>query len=488
MSVKRASEIIEKWLAKDIRKDKVDYETTTLDLSDAALRSAGIENSELRKEIQNRILNPNFKSKLKSSVTMTHPNGKEYVVLSENYFPKTVKTLLAEGSISGTSITFSKGKVNPELRKAISRSKQGSGEFFLIPGSFSQTTKQNKKGYYKTSGFNTFEFSRELLKHAGLNIRQTGGRIDTGHMGKSSAEIGIDIQLREMVNGGTFAKTKNREITEKDNPLIIKMLTQELLDAVVVEVIEGGEDSLDKEINVRVSPQPSWLNRIQGATVEKADKKIKIQNLVGKIVEGIKEQVNENLAKDKKIDWTKEETSPTTMQRIDTILDKAIDGISSKTDKPKTSKIPVKIKTPKVNIKSKKVKLPKTKIKLPTTKAELSAFRLQDPRGRFTSLVNVQGLINALIRTQVARNMKPPALQYRTGRFSNSVNVTNLKFTREGNLTAFYTYMKYPYQTFERGYRQGNQYRDPRLLIDKSIREVAATYVHAKFNIQTRRM
>jgi hypothetical protein len=45
-------------------------------------------------------------------------------------------------------------------------------------------------------------------------------------------------------------------------------------------------------------------------------------------------------------------------------------------------------------------------------------------------------------------------------------------------ITAFYSYMKNPYATFSGGGQQ--QYprsRDPKLLISKSIREIAATQV-----------
>jgi hypothetical protein len=114
--------------------------------------------------------------------------------------------------------------------------------------------------------------------------------------------------------------------------------------------------------------------------------------------------------------------------------------------------------------------------------------RLQDPRGRFTSLVNVTSMINALLHGQLKQNMKAPALVYRSGRLASSVKVTQMSFTREGQVTAFYEYMKRPYQTFERGYKQGNEFRDPRRLIDKSIREVAEMYIHNKFDLRTRRM
>jgi hypothetical protein len=45
-------------------------------------------------------------------------------------------------------------------------------------------------------------------------------------------------------------------------------------------------------------------------------------------------------------------------------------------------------------------------------------------------------------------------------------------------LTAFYSYMKNPYSTFSQGGRQQNpRSRDPKLLISKSIRELAGAQV-----------
>jgi hypothetical protein len=41
--------------------------------------------------------------------------------------------------------------------------------------------------------------------------------------------------------------------------------------------------------------------------------------------------------------------------------------------------------------------------------------------------------------------------------------------------------MKNPYQTFEQGYRQGSEERDPRRLIDKSIRELATQFAIGRF-------
>ena len=69
-------------------------------------------------------------------------------------------------------------------------------------------------------------------------------------------------------------------------------------------------------------------------------------------------------------------------------------------------------------------------------------------------------------------------LNLRSGRFAESVKVERLTESRAGMITAFYTYMKNPYATFSEGGRQSKpRSRDPKLLISKSIREIAATQV-----------
>jgi hypothetical protein len=72
-------------------------------------------------------------------------------------------------------------------------------------------------------------------------------------------------------------------------------------------------------------------------------------------------------------------------------------------------------------------------------------------------------------------------LNYRTGRFAGSVKVESLSESRAGMITAFYSYMKNPYATFSQGGRQQNpKTRDPKLLISKSIREIAGQQVANK--------
>lgn len=101
------------------------------------------------------------------------------------------------------------------------------------------------------------------------------------------------------------------------------------------------------------------------------------------------------------------------------------------------------------------------------------------------NLTNLQNLINQHLQSVVSANMgngtQRSVLNYRTGRFAESVKVERMSESREGMITAFYSYMKNPYQTFEPGFRQGTpKTRDPKLLIAKSIREIAGTRVANK--------
>ena len=77
--------------------------------------------------------------------------------------------------------------------------------------------------------------------------------------------------------------------------------------------------------------------------------------------------------------------------------------------------------------------------------------------------------------------MKDPRLVNRTGRFAESARITDMVQTPQGFPSIGYTYMKYPYQTFEQGYAQGSPDRDPRRLIDFSIREIAAKHAIGRF-------
>lgn len=108
---------------------------------------------------------------------------------------------------------------------------------------------------------------------------------------------------------------------------------------------------------------------------------------------------------------------------------------------------------------------------------------------RMPSLTSLQVFINDNLQNVISANMgggtERNVLNYRTGRFAGSVKVESLSQSRQGMITAFYSYMKNPYQTFEAGFKQGSPIsRDPRLLISKSIRDIVATKVSNKLRAQ----
>ena len=85
--------------------------------------------------------------------------------------------------------------------------------------------------------------------------------------------------------------------------------------------------------------------------------------------------------------------------------------------------------------------------------------------------------------------MKSPGLINRTGRFASSVRITDISTTPKGFPSIGYTYDKTPYQIFEQGAGKrpwASEDRDPRKVIDRSIREIASEVLIGRFF--TRRM
>jgi hypothetical protein len=104
------------------------------------------------------------------------------------------------------------------------------------------------------------------------------------------------------------------------------------------------------------------------------------------------------------------------------------------------------------------------------------------------SLNNMLGIINTKLPGTVLDNMRAPGLESRTGKFAQSVRVTEVIQTSKGYPSVGYTYQKDPYQVYESssGTRFSDAKRDPRIVIDQSIREIAATMAMGR--LYTRRI
>jgi hypothetical protein len=88
-------------------------------------------------------------------------------------------------------------------------------------------------------------------------------------------------------------------------------------------------------------------------------------------------------------------------------------------------------------------------------------------------------MFNASLEEAIRDNMGSPALNYQTGRFAESVKVLSITPSIGTSGIIQYAYRKDPYQLYE-----GDGMRDPRLLIDKTLREQAAELALGKFTTQ----
>ena len=152
-------------------------------------------------------------------------------------------------------------------------------------------------------------------------------------------------------------------------------------------------------------------------------------------------------------------------------------------DLPNLAKLPIRRvlnkQAAKASVKKVQAELMNLKGKVRRAKAKVKQAVLPFAEVNLLSLTN---LLNLGLAEQIRQNMgtgdRRDVLNYRTGRFANSANVERLTMSKQGMITAFYTYMKNPYATFSVGGRQQfPRSRDPKLLISKSIRELAAQQV-----------
>ena len=141
-------------------------------------------------------------------------------------------------------------------------------------------------------------------------------------------------------------------------------------------------------------------------------------------------------------------------------------------------------KTIAVGSKNKK-KSPAPTLKKPVSRKLKVNYSPSNHAPQTYSLAGLQSILTATLNRRIKENMgtgnRKDILNLRSGRFAESVKVERLSESRAGMITAFYSYMRNPYATFSEGGRQ--QYprsRDPKLLISKTIREIAAEQAYAR--------
>lgn len=218
------------------------------------------------------------------------------------------------------------------------------------------------------------------------------------------------------------------------------------------------------------------INQRKGSVLETKEKRGLNKVVLRKLAEAIK-QTSTPLGNKISRLLTIGRSSPSLKDYIVSVVANTMMGTST----PKFTKTTRKDSSTKINTKIPViVGLHKNRVTV-TSKSKISS--LVD-KTRISS-INLLAILQAGINKQVAKNMgqgnEHRVLNYRTGRFAESVQVQRLSESRQGMITAFYSYMRNPYGTFSEGGRQQfPKSRDPKLLISKSVRELAAPIVGAR--------
>jgi len=230
----------------------------------------------------------------------------------------------------------------------------------------------------------------------------------------------------------------------------------------------------DDKGTVTVTLEAAAFNQQQGRTEELAFKR-KIQQDIKKAIEKL--DVIRQDGSDNAITRTRKKS----IKKVtDPFKKRGAKVVTEDTKIDKSSKMPVQL-SKKVQAKQQKSKGKRTPRSIPggpKTKERQSSFNIN----------TLLAILNQRLPDKVAGNMGAPRLENRTGRFASSVRVMDITQTRQGFPSIGYTYQRQPYGVFEAtsGSRFADQQRDPRTLIDASIREIAAEYALGR--IFTRRV
>lgn len=256
--------------------------------------------------------------------------------------------------------------------------------------------------------------------------------------------------------------SRDTELTDGFRRLVISL--KPLTDVVIAKAAQLQNVPSSKELSDQILGDARALNELASALV----------NTKGS--PSIVESIGKNIASIVKTGKVLEKVTTKVTQKVSkTSKDKDIEQLNATLKQVGAALKKVKAEIQKQN------KISGTKV--------VSGSQPSEKLQRMPSLTSLQAYINENIQSVVSANMgggtERNVLNYRTGRFAESVKVESLSQSRQGMITAFYTYMKNPYQTFEPGFKQGSpESRDPRLLISKSIREIVATKVSNKLRAQ----
>lgn len=339
--------------------------------------------------------------------------------------------------------------------------------FSTLEGSNFINNFKKVKSSYKVSMSKYYRDLQELLDEPilkrgkkgtfGPTIEEVGGFFNVGHEQDKGV---LELRVREAV----------------------ERISQEVGDWRVEDFVATSKSRVAIELRALMAPERGVMR----VTVESKHENIKdASKVLGKktqLLKSINRAIN-RITRKKGFPFLEGSDSPIEVKRK-----QAAKIVIDKFDKVKGLK---KVKSDDLKIKKSSSKGVTKKIRPKVTRGPRLLFgkvqpelKLHQKTNAGPSLFSLAVLINAKLPETVAKNMGFPKLVWRKGRFAESVQVMNVIKTPKGFPSFEYTYQRDPYQVFEVGIGKkpwSTINRDPKKIISKSIREIAATFAIGRF-------
>ena len=372
--------------------------------------------------------------------------------------------------------------------------------------------------------FNKFNLEQEYIDYTKMTDEELSRiKNDVGNKAKKVlAPVGSKLEMYEMLSsriyGSTRAKYKGGPLIRIDgavvrergmsdlghaksvavNKLILPIIAQKIIEGTIVEevtklgvrynitssvsmALKGTPTAKFFDIEVEVYDESSSQNRADGSRERKelAEKTEELKDLIFK-------EIRNN-------DWANQDSSPSFMKLVrSSILSSAVQikgqNIIVKVDK--SGIIPMKSSTPTTLTKNIKGSSSGPKVvasgkgskvvpQVNTTRPSQSAPTQQKP-----NWLQLLPMINSRLTNTVAKNMGSPRLNFRTGRLAQSAKVVGVEQTPQGFPSFVFDYERDPYDVFDRTLGRSpwnTPQRDPRALVDQSVREIVREMAIGRF-------
>lgn len=324
-------------------------------------------------------------------------------------------------------------------------------DFYVVVTSKSNNSSDIYKQIYKIRQDRLSTLRNKVVKlFPKVSKEDTEHLLEIGHMtGHGIAEVRIQRALSELTSS-------------------MGRLKQEGADSVLNLIMSSYQHSngkILKEFHMYVEDEAIANNKGQKLAGE------------NKLLVEARKVLDEFLANN--VDWANQQGS-------DSAVDIAISELLriAKQSGAKVNKNPSTRKSKSNTITDKAIIKSKTKPKPPVVIKDTPIEGIDIPNSYNNNWASLIEIINRKLPEQVANNMGIPGLIYRTGRFAHSTKVLAIEKTKEGYPSIVYDYQRDPYDVFDRvkGASPWNTpARDPRALVDKSVREIVQEMAIGRF-------